>query len=139
MLPLPTEHPSLQLVLDYLRAIEQNAEEAELSSFFAPDVKQHEFPNRLVERGAARGLEQILAGSRKGRLVVQNQRYLVNNALVDADGARVAIELTWKAELKVPLGSLPIGSTMTANCGVFFRLEAGRIAAQHNYDCFEPF
>ena len=129
--------PNLRLVLDYLGAIERDAEPTELAGFFSPTVQQHEFPNRLVERGAARGLEQILAGSRKGRSVVQNQRYTVNSALVDGD--RVAIELTWTAELKVPLGSLPVGATMTANCGVFFRLDAGRIAAQHNYDCFGPF
>ena len=129
--------PPLQLVLDYLAAIEQNADEARLSAFFGPGLQQHEFPNRLVERGAARGLAQVLEGSRKGRAVVQNQRYQVTNALVDAD--RVAVELTWTAELKVPLGSLKAGDTMTAHCGVFFRISDNRIVQQHNYDCFEPF
>jgi ketosteroid isomerase-like protein len=130
-------HPHLQLVFDYLRAIEQNADEAQLAAFFSPALEQHEFPNRLVESGAARGLEQVLAGSRKGRLVVQNQRYAIENALVDGD--RVAIELTWTAELKVPLGRLAAGDSMTAHCGVFFRVQDGRIIQQHNYDCFEPF
>lgn len=129
--------PNLQLVLDYLRAIEERADETQLAAFFAPDVRQHEFPNRLVERGAARDLEQLLAGSRKGRTVVQNERYTIKHALVDGD--RVAVELTWTAELTVPLGSLPVGATMTAHCGFFFRMQAGRIAEQHNYDCFEPF
>lgn len=133
----PGSPANLQLVLDYLRAIEQNADEARLAEFFSPALAQHEFPNRLVERGAARGLDQVLEGSRKGRTVVQNQRYLVKNALVDAE--RVAVELTWTAELKVPLGSLKAGETMTAHCGFFFRIESGRIAEQHNYDCFEPF
>lgn len=135
--PRAAPHPHLQLVLDYLRAIEQDADEATLAAFFAPDVRQHEFPNRLLERGAARGLEQILEGSRKGRAVVQGQRYAVQNALVD--GARVALELTWTAELKVPLGKLLPGSTMTAHCAFFFRVADGRIAEQHNFDCFEAF
>lgn len=130
-------NPQLSLVLDYLRAIERDVGEEELSAFFAPGVKQHEFPNRLVERGAERGLEQLLEGSRKGRLVVQNQRYLVHSTLVDGD--RVAVELTWSAELKVPLGKLKPGETMTAHCGFFFTIRDRRIAAQHNYDCFEPF
>jgi ketosteroid isomerase-like protein len=130
-------HPHLSLVLDYLRAIERDVSEDELSAFFAPGVKQHEFPNRLVERGAERGLDQLLEGSRKGRLVVQNQRYVVHSTLVEGD--RVAVELTWSAELKVPLGKLEPGQTMTAHCGFFFRVQDGRIAAQHNYDCFEPF
>ena len=129
--------PQLSLVLDYLRAIERDVGEEELSAFFAPGVKQHEFPNRLVERGAERGLDQLLEGSRKGRLVVQNQRYQVHSTLVDGD--RVAVELTWSAELKVPLGKLKPGETMTAHCGFFFTIKDGRIASQHNYDCFEPF
>jgi len=129
--------PNLQLVLDYFHAIEQNADETRLAAFFSAELEQHEFPNRLVERGAARGLSQVLAGSRKGRTVVRNQRYAVKSALVDAE--RVAVELTWTAELQVPLGNLKVGETMTAHCGVFFRIAAGRIVQQHNYDCFEPF
>jgi ketosteroid isomerase-like protein len=134
---LPPRHPHLQLVFDYLHAIEQNADEAQLAGFFAPELAQREFPNRLVDNGATRGLPQVLEGSRKGRMVVQNQRYDVKSALVDAD--RVALELTWTAELKVPLGSLEAGATMSAHCGVFFRIQDGRIIQQHNYDCFEPF
>jgi hypothetical protein len=133
----PAHHPHLRLILDYLRAIEQNADEATLADFLAPGVRQREFPNRLVERGAERGLEQILEGSRKGRTVIENQRFAVNNALVQ--GERVAVELTWTGELKVPLGKLTPGSVMTAHCGIFFRIEHGRIAEQHNFDCFEPF
>jgi ketosteroid isomerase-like protein len=128
---------NLQLVLDYLRAIEQDADQTRLAAFFSPALVQRELPNRLVEHGALRGLEQVLAGSLKGRAVVQNQRYAVKNALVD--GERIALELTWTAELRVALGNLKVGETMTAHCGFFFRIEAGRIAEQHNYDCFEPF
>jgi hypothetical protein len=129
--------PQLQVVLGYLRALEQGADEATLAGFFAPGFRQHEFPNRLVERGAARGLEQTLEGSRKGRTVIQNQRFDVNNALVE--GERVAVELTWTGQLRVPLGKLTPGDVMTAHCGVFFRIVDGRIAEQHNFDCFEPF
>jgi len=28
---------------------------------------------------------------------------------------------------------------MSATCGVFFRIEHGRIKEQHNFDCFDPF
>ena len=130
------QHPHLTLVRDYLDAIEQEADETRLAGFFAPDVVQREFPNRLVEQGATRGLLQLLEGSRRGRQVMQNQRFTIENALVD--GERVAIELRWTAELKVPFGKLAAGATMSATCGVFFRIERGQIAEQHNFDCFEP-
>lgn len=131
------EHPHLQLVRDYLRALEDRRDEARLASFFRPDVRQREFPNRLVERGADRDLEALLAGSRKGRQVVQNERYVIRNALVD--GERVAVEVSWSAELKVPLGALPVGATLSAESAMFFRVVEGQLAEQHNFDCFAPF
>jgi predicted ester cyclase len=131
------EHPHLKLIRAYFQAMEQAPDEVRLSSFFAPNVTQHEYPNRLTENGAARGLAELLDGNRRGQKAVQNQRYVVKNALVDGD--RVAIELAWSAQLKVPLGKLAVGDTLQASCGVFFKLAAGRIIEQHNFDCFEPF
>lgn len=131
------EHPQLQHVRRYFRALETQPDEATLSAFFAPNVAQREFPNCLVENGAVRNLSDILDGYRRGKLVVQNQRFEIKSALVDGD--RVAVELFWSAELKLPLGKLAPGDTMSANCGVFFRFQNGLIAEQHNFDCFEPF
>ncbi len=134
--PLP-DHPHLRLVRDYLRAIEDEVDEASLSGFLAPDIVQREYPNRLVERGAVRDLAALLAGSRKGRSVVENQRYVIQSALVQDE--RVAIEVSWSARLKVALGKLAAGDTMTAQSAMFFRVRDGRLAEQHNFDCFEPF
>lgn len=133
----PTEHPHLAQVRRYFQAIEESAPAEVLARFFTPGVRQHEFPNRLVEHGAARTLPDMLEGHQRGQKVVQNQRYVIENALVDGD--RLAVELQWTAELKVPLGRLAAGERMSANCGVFFRFEGGLIAQQHNFDCFAPF
>jgi len=131
------EPPPLRHVREYFRALEQAPGDERLASFFVSDVAQREFPNRLLENGAQRGLSEMLEGNRRGQKVVQNQRYIIQNALVD--GERVAVELCWTAELKVPLGKLAAGATLTAHCGVFFRFRDGRIAEQHNFDCFESF
>lgn len=137
MQPSDARSPQLDLVLDYLKALEDGAEEARLASFFTPDVEQREYPNRLVERGVARDLEALLAASRKGRNLLENQRYVVKNALVEGD--RVALEVSWSARLLVPLGSLAAGDWMTAESGMFFWLRDGRVFRQHNFDCFAPF
>lgn len=132
-----TSSRHLQLVQRYFAAIEQEAPEDVLSAFFASGVAQREFPNRLLEQGAERGLGEILEGSRKGRHVVKDQKYVITSAL--GEGERLAVELDWSAELKVPLGKLPAGARMRARCGVFFRIEHDLIVEQHNYDCFDPF
>lgn len=131
------EHPHLAHVRRYFQAIERSPTQEALASFFTADVRQHEFPNRLVEHGAARTLSDMLEGNQRGQKVVQNQRYVIKNALVDAD--RLALELHWTAELKVAVGKLAAGDRMEANCGVFFRFKDGLISEQHNFDCFEPF
>lgn len=131
------EHPHLALVRRYFQTIERSPGDDALAAFFTPDARQHEFPNRLVERGAARTVPDLLEGNRRGRKVVQDQRYVIENALVDGD--RLAVELHWTAELKVPLGKLGVGERLSARCGVFFRFEEGLISEQHNFDCFEPF
>jgi ketosteroid isomerase-like protein len=131
------EHPHLSLVRHYFQALERNADEAELAAFFSSNVRQREFPNRLVDKGAERDLSLLLEGSRKGRQVVQEQRYEIRSAIACDD--RVALELTWTAKLKVPLAATPAGEALTAHCGVFFRIQDGRIVEQHNYDCFDAF
>ena len=131
------DHPHLQLVRAYLAALERAADEQTLGAFFTPDIRQREFPNRLVPDGAERGARELFEGRRKGLSVVADERYVIENALVQGD--RVAIEMTWSARLKLPLGKLQVGDTLRAHCGVFFRIADGRIAEQHNFDCFEAF
>jgi predicted ester cyclase len=131
------EHPHTRFVRQYFDALEQDADGMRLASFFTPGVRQHELPNRLTENGAERDLAQLLEGSAKGRQVVEQQRYEIKNAIVSGD--RLAIEMEWSARLKVPFRSIPVGGLMRATCAVFFRFTDGRIAEQHNFDCFEPF
>ena len=99
----------------YLRAIE--AEDPNVDAFFAPDVVQREFPNRLVPQGAP--------------------RYELRNAVEHGD--RLALEVLWTATLRMPLGALPAGATLRAHFAVFLEYRNGLIASQHNYDCFDPF
>jgi uncharacterized protein len=121
----------------YLKAIEDDAAFDVLSRFFADDVVQHEYPNQLVKTGATRTLADLKAAAERGKGVVEWQKYEVRNAIEAGDW--VALEVTWRAALKVPVGSLPAGGEMKANFGVFLQFRDGRIVKQHNYDCFDPF
>jgi len=128
---------NLKTARRYLRAIEDGVSFDDLASFFTPDVVQHEYPNQFVPQGAQRDIQLLREAGERGRRVVTSQRYDVRNAL--ASGDWVALEVTWTAVLAVPVGSIPASGEMRANFGVFLQFRDGRIARQHNYDCFDPF
>jgi ketosteroid isomerase-like protein len=131
-----TEEQNLETARAYLAAIEGGATGEALARWFTDDVVQEEFPNRLVPAGARRGLSELLEGAERGQKVMQAQRYEVLSAI--ASGERVALEVQWTGTVAIPLGSLPAGGQMRARFGVFLDFRDGRIAAQRNYDCFDP-
>ena len=132
-----TESENLKIARLYLQAIEDRISFHELASFFTPDVVQHEYPNQFVRQGAERNLQHLREAAERGRHVITSQRYEVRNAL--AHGDWVALEVTWIAVVAVPVGTIPAGGEMRANFGVFLQFRDGKIARQHNYDCFDPF
>ena len=132
-----TEEANVQTARAYLAAVEGGATGEALARWFTPDVVQEEFPNRLVPTGARRGLRELLDGAVRGQTVMRAQRYEVLSAF--ASGDRVALEVQWTGTLAIPLGSLAAGDPMRARFGVFLDFRDGRIAAQRNYDCFDPF
>ena len=132
-----SETENLETARRYLQAIEDGTDFATLASFYAPDVVQHEYPNRFLPQGAERGLEALRAAGERGRLAVASQRYEVRNAI--ASGDWVALEVTWTAVVRVAVGTIPPGGEMRANFGVFLKFRDGKIVRQHNYDCFDPF
>jgi ketosteroid isomerase-like protein len=132
-----TEQANVETTRAYLAAVERGATGEALARWFTPDVVQEEFPNRLMPTGARRGLAELLDGAERGQTVMSAQTYEVLSAI--ASGDKVALEVQWTGTLAIPLGSLPAGGEMRARFGVFLDFRDGRIAAQRNYDCFDPF
>ena len=133
---MASETENVELARRYLEAIEAGATGDELADFFASDVVQEEFPNRLVPRGARRDLIAILDAAARGRAAMAGQSFRILHAV--ADGDHVALEVEWVGTTAVPIGELPAGGEMRARFAVFLEYRDGKIAAQRNYDCFEP-
>jgi ketosteroid isomerase-like protein len=131
-----TATDNLAIARRYLEAIENGAEAGVLADFFTKDVVQEEFPNRLSPIGQHRNLQALLDSARKGKKTISRQKYDVLNAI--ADGDRVAIEVFWSGLLAVPLEGLPANSQLRAHVSIFLEFRDGKIARQHNYDCFDP-
>lgn len=128
---------NLELARRYLAALEAGVVGDELAAFFSPDVQQIEFPNRLVPNGGRRGLAEMLEGARRGQQVLREQRYQVERAF--ADGNAVVLEVLWVGTLAIDRGSIAAGQELRAHFAVILELRNGRIIAQRNYDCFDPF
>lgn len=103
--------------------------------FYAPDVVQEEFPNRLMPGGARRDLAGIAKAAESGRKVMSAQRFDVIRIV--ASGESVAVEFNWTGTLAVPLQSLKIGDQMKGRFAMFMEFRDGLIVSQRNYDCFE--
>lgn len=127
---------NLDRAKQYLSALEKGVDEETLAQFFAPGVVQEEFPNRLTVNGAKRNLTDLLHGNEQGKKVMAKQVYDIQNALMS--GNTVILEVVWVGTLAIPIGSLPAGGQMKAYFAVFLEFQDGKIVAQRNYDCFEP-
>src|SRR4051812_27570240 len=132
---MAADSDNLTIARRYLESIE-SGEPGDSLAFFAPDVVQEEFPNRLTPQGARRDLAAIQEAGERGRKVMTAQRYEVLNAVVNGD--HVALEVQWTGTLAVPYESIPAGGAMRARFAVFLELRDGKIVRQRNYDCFEP-
>lgn len=132
-----TEAARLEHARRYLDAIQRRAPLDELAAFFTEDGVQEEFPNRLVPGGAQRTLQDMMEGAERGRKVLTGERYEVVSEL--ARGDRVVLEVLWTGTVAVPVGSTPAGGELHAHFAMFLDFRDGRIAAQRNYDCFDPF
>lgn len=131
---MDTTEKNLEAARRYLESVGQP--NADTLSFFAEDVVQVEFPNRLIPEGATRDLAALREAAVRGSKVMTAQRYEILNAM--ASGDQVAVEVNWIGTLAVPFGSIPAGGEMRARFAIFLTFRDGKIVRQHNYDCFDP-
>jgi ketosteroid isomerase-like protein len=132
----PQESRNIEVVRSYLAALERGEVGDDLRLYFAADALQIEFPNALNPRGQKSDLEQLLERSRMGLKILKRQEYQIVTAV--AQGDLVAVEARWTGVLAVDVAKLPAGKELRASFAMFFELREGRIAKQHNYDCFDP-
>jgi ketosteroid isomerase-like protein len=76
----------------------------------------------------------MLQGAEKGQKILSKQHYEIQHEM--ECGNRVAQEVLWTGTMAV--AGLPAGGEIRAHFAVFLEFRDGRIAAQRNYDCFEP-
>jgi ketosteroid isomerase-like protein len=119
----------------FVQAVAAPAPWAEIEQYYASDVSQEEFPNRLLPKGAVRNLEALREASAKGRKAIKAQTIEIVNAI--ASGQCVVLEAIWTGTLAVGFGALKSGDRLRARFAQIFEFKDGLIWRQRNYDCFE--
>ena len=119
----------------YLKAIEVG-EFSCIVELFSPDAIVEQFPNRIYPNGIRSGFSRMAEAFEKGRKLLSSQSYAIRNCVMTGD--KVSLEVFWTGKLAVSFGNLAAGSEMRAYSAMFFEFKDGKIVAQRNYDCFEP-
>jgi ketosteroid isomerase-like protein len=126
----------LEIARRYLARLSEGAGPDELEAFFAPDVVQEEFPNRLLPNGETRDLQALKDGRARGLALLKSESFEVTHAL-EANG-HVALEVIWRAVIRGAAGPFAAGQELRARFAVFMDFRDGKIVRQRNYDCFDP-
>ncbi len=120
----------------YLRSLEARAPIPAIGAFLDDEAVVVVQPNSVDPRGSRRTRAEALAGAERGRALMREERYEILSAVEAGD--RAVLEVAWSGVLAVALGKLEAGATMRAHCSMHFEVRSGKIVAQRNYDCFEP-
>lgn len=128
---------NLNIVLAFLKTLENRTSSAELDQFYHPDILQTEYPNTLTKHTANRTFDVLKDAADKGKIVLQKETYEVVNSY--EQGNTVIIEAIFRGTLAIPVGNIPVGGEMKAYFAQFYEFKDGKIIKWRNYDCFEPF
>jgi len=134
--PDSAETRNLAVALAYMEALSDGGDRGRLAELLHEEIALEVFPNRIAPHGHKGDRAAMLAASKRGAGIVAGERYQVLGSVVAGD--RVALEVEWTATLRVPFQGLPEGGRMRAHVAVFLELRDGRIVAQRNYDCYQP-
>ena len=126
---------NIDIARGYLARLSDGAGPDEVAQFYAPDVVQEEFPNRLMPNGATRDLQALKEGRARGQALLGAERFEVLNAI--ASGEQVAMEVIWTATIRQAAGPFAAGQSLRARFAIFMQFRDGLIVRQRNYDCFD--
>jgi ketosteroid isomerase-like protein len=130
------EADNVALVREYYAALAQGPAALDWERWFAADVTQEEFPNRLLPEGAQRDLAGLREAATRGHTLLSEQRFELLE--VTAEGNRVVVEAEWHGTVARGLNPFKAGMVLRTRFAQVLEFRGGRIVALRNYDCFYP-
>ena len=120
----------------YYAAMARGPATLDWERWFAPDVVQEEFPNRLLPEGARRDLAGLREAAMRGHALLSDQGFELLE--LTAQGSRVVVEAEWHGTVARDLGPFKAGTALRTRFAQVLELRGGKIVALRNYDCFYP-
>jgi ketosteroid isomerase-like protein len=135
-MPATEEAGNLAVVRGYYAAITHGAAGLDWERWFAPDVVQEEFPNRLLPAGTRRDLRAMQEAAQRGQAIMDHQEFELLELL--ASGSKVVVEAEWRGRIGQAVGPFKAGARLRTRFAQVLELRDGKIVALRNYDCFYP-
>ena len=136
MVPASEEARNREVVQAFYAAIADGMTGLEWEQWFAPDVVQEEFPNRLLPGGARRDFSGLREAAARGAALMGRQTFQVLTLL--ASGSTVVVEAEWRGQVGRDAGPFTAGTEVRTRFAQVLELRDGKIVALRNYDCFYP-
>jgi len=127
---------NIAVVRGYYAAIVHGAAGLDWERWFAAEVIQEEFPNRLLPHGTRRDLRGLQEAAQRGQAIMAEQEFEVLDMM--ASGSKVVVEAAWRGRLASAVGPFKAGAELRTRFAQVLELRDGRIVALRNYDCFYP-
>lgn len=136
MTPAAPEAINVAVVRGYYAAMARGPASIEWDRWFAPEVLQEEFPNRLLPAGTQRDLRELREAAVLGQALMAEQEFEVLDLV--ASGPKVVVEATWRGRVARDAGPFKAGTQLRTRFVQVLELRDGKIVAMRNYDCFYP-
>jgi ketosteroid isomerase-like protein len=124
------------VVRGYYAALAAGPATLDWDRWFAPDVIQEEFPNRLLPSGARRDLAGLREAAERGQALLSHQEFRLLEVV--ASGQRVVVEAEWRGVVGRDAGPFTGGTELRTRFAQVIELRDGKIVCMRNYDCFYP-
>ena len=132
--PIAPQTNALDVVLEFIRALEAGGDGGAIGPFLAADFVLVEAPHLLAAEGSTRTRDQAMASLDQSGEVVADQKFEIRRTT--CEGGRVVVEADWSARTLMDLRYWDAGETIRARTSSVFEVRDGLIISQDSYDCY---
>ena len=104
-----------------------------IAPFFAPEACEEEFPNRLLQLGAMRDLDELKKARTRSLTFLSSEGYELLSTM--AGGSTVALEIAWTGVVRRGTDLHVEGQKLAARLALFLQFRDGLIVSQRKYLC----